>query len=261
LPSRSLLPIWRVVALAALALAMPLCRPAAAGGGACLLAECATPVAGCQQERLQNLALAAQAIDGYRVLPGRVFSFNQVVGPRTLEAGYRPGPVLTPLGEQSAAGGGVCQVATTLYNAALRAGLPILERHPHSAAVGYIDPGLDAAVVYGRLDLCFANPSSQALLIRAKLDRGYLRVSLWGRQPVTGPIRVGVRVLATIPPGEVFRIEPGLPPGAQVELYPGREGMQVEVRRRFLGSGREELVSRDSYRARPRVVLRGGSQP
>lgn len=88
-------------------------------------------------ERAENLRLAAEAINGYVIEPGATFSFNEVVGDTTAERGYKEAPVLYSSGLGSSDGGGICQVSTALYIAAVKADLEIVERHPHSVPSDY----------------------------------------------------------------------------------------------------------------------------
>lgn len=103
-------------------------------------------------ERAENLRLAAEAINGYVIEPGATFSFNEVVGDTTAERGYKEAPVLYSSGLGSSDGGGICQVSTALYIAAVKADLEIVERHPHSVPSDYAPIGLDATIVYVGLD-------------------------------------------------------------------------------------------------------------
>lgn len=111
-------------------------------------------------ERAENLRLAAEAINGYVIEPGATFSFNEVVGDTTAERGYKEAPVLYSSGLGSSDGGGICQVSTALYIAAVKADLEIVERHPHSVPSDYAPIGLDATIVYGSRDLRIKNMSS-----------------------------------------------------------------------------------------------------
>ncbi|MBE7022458.1 MAG: hypothetical protein E7414_04520, partial [Ruminococcaceae bacterium] len=122
-----------------------------------LLAQAETKLLNRENDRVHNILLAAQEIDGYRLAPGEVFSFNRVVGERTTEKGYREAPVLIAGEEEQDCGGGVCQVSTTLYQAAEAAGLSVIERNNHQKEVGYAPRGSDAAVNYGTLDMRFEN--------------------------------------------------------------------------------------------------------
>lgn len=98
-------------------------------------------------ERAENLRLAAEAINGYVIEPGATFSFNEVVGDTTAERGYKEAPVLYSSGLGSSDGGGICQVSTALYIAAVKADLEIVERHPHSVPSDYAPIGLLAAIL------------------------------------------------------------------------------------------------------------------
>ncbi len=127
--------------------------------------------------RTDNLYTAAKYMDGTVLAPGDVFSFNKATGPRTFERGYSMAPVVGGVG----IGGGVCQVATTLYNVALRAGLEIIERHRHSVPVGYVPAGRDATVT-NYIDLKFRNSTDGFLKIRSGAGGGHVWVQLWGQQ-------------------------------------------------------------------------------
>jgi len=109
------------------------------------------------QARTHNMKLASIAIDNYVLEPGKIFSFNEVVGYAGPQKGYKKAVIFVEGKEEEAYGGGICQVSSTLYNAALEAKLEIVERHPHSKAVHYVEKGKDAATSYGGVDLKFKN--------------------------------------------------------------------------------------------------------
>lgn len=132
-------------------------------------------------DRHNNLALAAQGINNVLLWPGERFSFNEAVGPRSLERGYLPAPIFLLGARAMDYGGGVCQVASTLYNAALGAGLRIDERHAHSQPVHYVPEGLDATVSFPDLDLCFTNDNEGPLIIKSGLGGGRVWVKIMGR--------------------------------------------------------------------------------
>jgi vancomycin resistance protein YoaR len=127
--------------------------------------------------RTDNLHTAAKYLNGTVLAPGDVLSFNKATGPRTFERGYSMAPIVGGVG----IGGGVCQVATTLYNVALRAGLEIIERHRHSVSVGYVPPGKDATVT-NYIDLKFRNSTDGFLKVRSGAGGGHVWVQLWGQQ-------------------------------------------------------------------------------
>lgn len=146
--------------------------------------------------QLHNIRQAAQSLDGVYIMPepGKVFSFNQVVGPRTLERGYLPAPVFMVAETLDSVGGGICQVSSSLYNAALLAGLEVVERHPHYRPVESVPPGLDATVWYGLADLKLRNPFPWPVRLRVQIRGQNLIVSVLGRgsrpAPAIPPIRV-----------------------------------------------------------------------
>ncbi|HCU25358.1 MAG TPA: vanomycin resistance protein VanB [Deltaproteobacteria bacterium] len=128
----------------------------------------------------QNIRRAGQVLSGEILLPGEIFSLNRKAGPYTAERGFlversfsEKQLVLTP-------GGGVCQLASTLYNAALRAGLEIVERVPHSGPVVSVPPGADATLAYGYADLKLKNPHPYPVKIVSRQVGDQWLVEIWG---------------------------------------------------------------------------------
>ncbi|MBD2847742.1 VanW family protein [Paenibacillus sp. IB182496] len=134
------------------------------------------------RNRSHNIALAAQAINNTVVFPGEQFSFNAVVGERTLQKGYLRAPVIVRGELAEDVGGGICQVSSTLYNAADRAGMEIVNRYSHSRRVPYVRPGRDATVSWGGPDFVFRNAYNQPVLIRAAAYGGSMYVSLYSSE-------------------------------------------------------------------------------
>lgn len=130
--------------------------------------------------RTINLELACDAINGTVLAPGDVFSFNDVVGERTAEKGYREGTVFVSGNSQPEVGGGVCQVASTIYYCAMYADLKIVERSEHEFEVDYVPEGLDATVYFGSLDFQFENSTDYPIKILAYLASGRCYVELIG---------------------------------------------------------------------------------
>ncbi|MEC0230121.1 VanW family protein [Paenibacillus alba] len=130
------------------------------------------------QHRYNNIKLATQAINNYVVQPNETFSFNRVVGERTRGRGYKSAKVIVRGEFSEGIGGGICQISSTLYNAADRAGLTIVERFSHSRSVPYVPSGRDATVNWGGPDFSFKNNYNQPILIRAHAMPGRVYVSL-----------------------------------------------------------------------------------
>jgi len=130
-------------------------------------------------ERTHNIKLASEAINNYVIFPGEIFSFNSVVGKRTVEKGYLPAPVIVRGELSEGIGGGICQVSSTLFNAVDKAGVKILERYSHSRRVPYVPPNRDATVSWYGPDFTFENEYNQPLLIRSKVIGGQLMVIIY----------------------------------------------------------------------------------
>jgi hypothetical protein len=139
-----------------------------------------TRFAGSGPDRKNNIALSAAGFNGRRLDPGEEFSFNRSTGPRTEARGYREANIILNGRFEKGAGGGVCQTSTTLYNAALLAGMEIKEAHRHSLPVSYVAPSFDAAVSGGTMDLRFANPGPGPAFIRSVFTGDALRVEFYG---------------------------------------------------------------------------------
>ena len=130
--------------------------------------------------RTNNLILACKAIDKYIVYPGETFSFNEVLGERTAEKGYQPAGAYADGETVSQLGGGICQVASTLYYCALYADLEILEREEHMFTADYLPLGMDATVNWGTIDFRFRNNTDYPILIEANAEDSYVTVVLRG---------------------------------------------------------------------------------
>jgi vancomycin resistance protein YoaR len=128
------------------------------------------------QNRSANIALAAKALNNHVVFPGERFSFNQTVGKRTSQKGYMRAPVIVRGELYEDIGGGICQVSSTLFNAADRSGMKIVERYSHSRSVRYVPPGRDATVSWYGPDFVFENPYDQPVLIRAFVSPGAVQI-------------------------------------------------------------------------------------
>lgn len=129
--------------------------------------------------RVTNLKLAAQAIAGVVIAPGDTFSYNETVGPTTQARGYQQAEIIVKGQKKQGFGGGVCQVSSTLFNAAEKAGLDIIERHPHSKEVPYVAKGKDAATSYGGIDLKFKNTKEHPVKISASVMGSHVYVDIY----------------------------------------------------------------------------------
>lgn len=132
------------------------------------------------ENRNTNLCLLCAALDGVVLEPGQEFSYNDTLGERTAEKGYKPAPAYSGNRLTDAIGGGVCQGSTTLYNCVLLADLEVVFRACHGAAVSYVPIGLDAAVNWGTTDFQFRNSSHFPIKITAEVSDGYVKMQILG---------------------------------------------------------------------------------
>jgi vancomycin resistance protein YoaR len=142
------------------------------------------------RNRTYNLRKVAERLDGAYIAPGEVFSFNGWVGERKASEGFREAIVYKQGKMVKDTAGGLCQVSSTLYNVALLAGLPIVERSRHSLTVHYVPLGRDATVYWGQHDLRFRNDTGMPLYIRALPGRSRLTIEAWGSGPLNRTVRV-----------------------------------------------------------------------
>ncbi|MDT7894418.1 MAG: hypothetical protein LASZOEIN_001155 [Candidatus Fervidibacter sp.] len=216
-----------------------------------------------ERNRAYNIRLAASRLDHVLVRPGETISFNELVGPRTPKRGFRMARVLVRGEFTQDFGGGVCQVAGTLYLAALRAGMEVVCRHRHSRPVGYLPPGLDATVNFGSLDLKLRNPFPTPLYIRTFVKGGRLTVFILGKRDPNRTYRI-VRHTERISAARESQIpDPSLPAGVRKVVDKGSSGYRVEVWRLVVENGivvKRERISADIYPSQPKRVRVGMMQ-
>ena len=148
-------------------------------------------------DRNVNLKLACEAINGLVINPGDVFSYNNALGERTSQRGYKPGPSFANGKTVKTIGGGICQVSSALYYCAMMADLDIRLRENHGYAVDYVPLGMDAAVSWGSLDFCFANNTKYPIRIEAVADGSATTVTLLGTDEKDYYVEMQYEVLAT----------------------------------------------------------------
>ncbi len=190
-----------------------------------------TTMLGSLAARTVNVRLAAEALDGLVLEPGQVLSFNAVVGARSLERGYQPAPVILHESKQTQVGGGVCQVASTVFVAGLLSGLDVAERWRHTLPVDYIALGEDATIAWGAKDLKLRNTLGQRVRLRVRLAGAALSARFEGEEGS----ELGF---------ELERSERELP-GDEGSAGDGREVELFRVRRSADGGEERELVHRD----------------
>lgn len=197
--------------------------------------------------RCQNIELAAEKIDGIALQPYGELSFNALVGKRTKENGYQEAKIIAGGQFVLGVGGGVCQVSTTLYNAALLSGLSVTEHHPHSLAVGYVPPSRDA-MVSSESDLKLFNPFSETVYFSARVTGGAITVTVRGAK--TGlTYAIESKTLAYLPP------EPPEETTESALVREGRDGLKSEAYLKTYQGG--SLISVKRLRADAYAPVRG----
>ena len=131
-------------------------------------------------DRTTNLKLATNKINGTVLMPGETFSYNQVVGARTIAAGYKEAPIYVQGQVVDGLGGGICQITSTLYNAVLYANLEIVERSNHQFVPSYVTASRDATVVYGSIDFKFKNNRNYPIKLICSVANGVASFQIFG---------------------------------------------------------------------------------
>lgn len=145
-----------------------------------LLSEFSTKYAVSNRNRTTNLILASNKINGTVLMPGETFSYNKVVGERTIAAGYKEAPIYVEGRVEDGLGGGICQITSTLYNAVLYANLDIVERSNHQFVPSYVSASRDATVVYGAIDFKFKNNRDYPIKITCSVSNGIANFKIFG---------------------------------------------------------------------------------
>lgn len=209
-------------------------------------------------DRSFNIALASQSFCYRTVESGQKLSFNEVVGKRLVERGYRTAKVIENGEYVLGVGGGVCQVSTTLYNAWIRAGLGVLSVKAHSLPSSYCGLSQDATVS-DFIDLVLINDSDYDVIVNAVVEKGVLRFDIYGQESEYS-YKFESRTIKTIPPGEplleyVEKIEGGLD---HKQISPPKDGYISELIRYTYKKGvliAEEVMRKDIYRAVKAKIL------
>ncbi len=193
--------------------------------------------------RIHNVQLVAHLVDHKFIAPGATFSFNDTTGERSAAKGFLEAPVIVNGELQTGLGGGVCQVSTTVFNAAYEAGLPITARTNHALYISHYPLGRDATVDYPGIDLKFVNDTNHWMLLRTYVGSSSLRVVLYGApqhrrvESVAAPLRT---VAAPARPEDGRR---------HARARPGR-------RRRLRRAGADDVGRAQGLRAERQAALR-----
>ena len=197
-----------------------------------ILAEAGTPLLYDIPNRTDNIILACGFINETVVKPGAEFSFNQTVGIRTEDRGFKPAPSFLKGQVEDSIGGGICQVSSTLYNACLSSNLEILSRTNHSMFSDYIEkPGLDAAVSWNAIDYRFRNNTDNPIKIFAWVENTIVYVKIMGTKTNDYTVDMECKILSTTPYQTIYKDNPGLEPGQTNIVQDPHTGYVVETYR------------------------------
>jgi len=234
-----------------------------------LIGEGTSRYAGSIPNRIYNITLAANRINGTLIKPGEIFSFNKTIGDVSKLTGYKEAYIIsggrTILGD----GGGVCQVSTTMFRAALNAGLPIIERNQHAYRVSYYEqdsgPGIDAAIYTPNIDFQFKNDTGNYILIQTVIDEknAALTFRLYGTKDGREVTVYKPVIVSTTPaPEPLYQDDPNLPAGQIKQIDFAAPGAYVYFKREVKKDGK--VIIADTYASRYRpwqaVYLRGTKQ-
>lgn len=228
-----------------------------------MVSAAVTNASSSSKARLNNIKLAMSMINGTCVEPGETFSFNGTVGKRTKARGFQMATAFSSGEVTEQVGGGICQVSTTLFNAAVKADMEIVERHNHSLTVGYVDRGKDATVNWDSQDFRFKNTSDDNVYICCYLtDDKRVRFAIFGKLLPNGEtITVEAQTTGTIPYDTEYQATPLLASGQTSVIQNGREGYEaVAYKIRWDADGNQisrEVLCKSRYQARNQIIQYG----
>ena len=180
-----------------------------------------------------------------------VFSYNKVVGKRTVEEGYKDAKIYVDGGVQDGLAGGICQISSTLYNAVLLANLEVVERRNHTFTTSYLPAGKDATVVYGAIDFQFKNSRQYPIKLEASVKNGIAEFKIHGMEEEK---EYEVRILpvrtASIPYSTTYEEDPTLMPGQEKVVQAGHAGYKVTTYKEVRYNGQivsKDVISSDTY--------------
>lgn len=211
--------------------------------------------------RAYNVSKAASSVNGTVLMPGEVFSYNEAIGNPSLANGYKIAPIFANGKQSEGVGGGVCQVSSTLYCAALYSNLEIVERRSHSLTVAYVPKGQDATVSYGSVDFKFKNNTDKPIKVESSATGGICKVRILGAKPtVNREVKVVNTTVSVSQPTRNETIDPSMPAGASKVTSSGKTGYVVDSVRIVTENGKEvkrEKLTRSTYRMVPTEVTVG----
>ena len=213
------------------------------------------------KNRSNNIAISAEKIDGTIIMPGETFSYNKIVGERTIAAGYKEAGAYAGGRVVQDVGGGICQTSSTLYNAALYANLEIVDRSNHQFLTSYVSAGRDATVAWGSIDFQFKNNRTYPIKIEATAKNGVCTMSIYGiKEETEYEVVIQSVVLSYIPYTTKYENDDTLAEGEEVVEQSGYTGCTSEAYKILKLNGEvvsKTLLSKDTYDPMTRIIRRG----
>lgn len=210
--------------------------------------------------RSNNIRVAAGSLSGKVLLPGEVLSYNETVGRRTPKAGYKPAGVYANGRHEVDYGGGICQVSTTLFNAAALANLEIVSRQNHSMPVPYVPLGRDATVDYNGIDFKIKNSYDTPIAISSEVHGGTITFYVLGTKKLDYDVRLETSDHSAWGNSVKYVTDSSLRPGSTKVIERGSMGRKCTTWRIIEKDGveieRQKLFD-SIYRASPRIIARG----
>lgn len=211
--------------------------------------------------RSNNISISAKKINGTIVMPGETFSYNQVVGERTIAEGYKEAGAYAGGRVVQDVGGGICQTSSTLYNAVLYANLEIVDRSNHQFLTSYVSAGRDATVAWGSIDFQFKNNRTYPIKIEAVAENGVCTMSIYGiKEETEYEVVIQSVVLSYIPYTTKYENDDTLEEGKEIVEQSGYTGCTSEAYKILKLNGEivsKTLLSKDTYDPMTRIVKRG----
>ena len=209
-------------------------------------------------DRTTNLRLAASKINGTVVMPGETFSYNKVVGKRTVEAGYKEAAIFSNGQVTNGLGGGICQISSILYDSVVFANLQIKERRNHMFIPSYVDGGRDATVVWGSTDFKFVNNRDYPIKIEASVSGGIATISIYGvKTDNEYDISLETEFIKSIPYKTVYKSYSNYKSGTVVQG--GKNGSVIDTYKVYKQNGqvvKREKITRDTYSAQNKIIAK-----
>lgn len=212
-----------------------------------------------EENTIYNIKLASEVINGILVKPQEIFSFNKYVGPAEKADGYKESTIIANGVFANGYGGGICQVSSTLYNAALLANLPIVERYNHTVygeVTKYVPLGQDAAIFYGFKDLRFKNNSDHTIVIFSKVFKDILQVNIFGGNEDKAEVEIISKDKKVINYQIIREKDSKLEAGQKIVVQEGVPGYQIKTYRIVRKDGEEkvEFLAEDTYKSVPMII-------